>query len=111
MIVRLDDEIRALEARIARERDAMTLAIEDCLRSARDTLVAPQSLLAVAAMGFLLGAASKVRGASDLQGKTGLAVALLKLATSVLRARYGTPWALMKSLLSRRGLESASPTR
>ena len=53
----LDDEIRAVEARIARERHGLAALLQDCGETARDAVAAPKNLLAVAMLGFVLGEA------------------------------------------------------
>lgn len=110
MMGQLESEIREVEARIARERSAMALAVDDCVVSARNAVVSPQSLLAVAAVGFVIGSLSKRQAAPAPAGKHGLAPIVGSLAVSLLRAQYGSPWALAQSILQRRRSRAAAAT-
>ena len=47
----IDDDIRAVEERIARGRNGLAALAEDCEETARDVVASPKSLLAVAAVG------------------------------------------------------------
>jgi hypothetical protein len=111
MMMHLESEIREVEARIARERDAMALALGDCVESARNAAVAPKSLLTVAAVGYVLGTAAKRRAAPQAKPRSRLGTFLGSVALSVFQARYGSPWSLVQWALSRHrhGAPETSP--
>jgi hypothetical protein len=101
MMGHLDDEIRAVEQRIARERDGLIELAGECGETARDSIVSPPALLAVAAFGFVLGEAlHRARPVAPAR-KLGLAGAIAGAAFSLVRARYGSPWALAQQAWSR----------
>ena len=108
----LDDDIRALEERIASERNRLAALAADCEQTARDVVASPKSLLAVAAVGFMLGEALGRSPRSARSRKAGLAGMLLGAGAALLRARYGNPWSLVEAILSRaaeRGRARAGP--
>ena len=90
----LDQEIRGVEERIARERDGLALLAEDWAGAARDAVVSRKSLFAVAAFGFVLGDALRPRRPGGRARKLGMGGMLAGIAFAVLRARFGSPWAL-----------------
>lgn len=93
----LDEEIRTVEARIAGERNRIARLLEDCGETARDAVATPKNLAAVAALGFVLGQLGRPRG--DRPGrmrKRGLGGLLAGAAFALVRARYGSPWALAR---------------
>ncbi len=90
----LDDEIRIVERRIAREREGVAALADDWCATLRDAVVSGKSLLGVAALGFVLGEALRPAKAGGATRKLGLGGMLIGLTASLLRARYGTPWAL-----------------
>ncbi len=96
----LDDEIRALEARIARERNGLAVLLEDCEETARDVVAAPKNLLAVAGFGFVLGEVLRPRWAAAPARKRGFGGLLTGVAIALIRARYGSPWSLGRRLWS-----------
>lgn len=89
----IDEEIRQLEERIARDRAAFVAAVNECGHRARETASSPKALLAVAALGFVAGKiifrpAAKAKRAqkqaeraqpSKLGGLLGLAASALTL--------------------------------
>jgi len=89
----LDEDIRVLERRIARERSGLTLLSVEWATTARDAVVSGKSLFAVAAVGFVLGDALRPKP-SGRAAKLGLGGMLAGIAFSMLRARYGSPWVL-----------------
>lgn len=96
----LDDEIRTVEARIARERDGLAALLDDCEETARDAVAAPRTLMAVAALGFVLGEATRpTRPATDSR-KRRVAGLLAGAALALIRARYGSPWLLAQRILT-----------
>jgi hypothetical protein len=101
----VDDEIDAVERRIARQRSALGVLAEDWVGAARDALVSRNSLLSVAAFGFVLGDALRPRKSAGPARKLGLGGMLAGIAVSALRTRYGSPWALAE--LAWRGWRSA----
>ena len=99
MMARLDDEIRAVEARIARERDMLAALIDDCEDTARNTVAAPKSLLVTAALGFALGEMLRPAPTAPAR-KRGLQGLLAGVAFALIRARYGSPWMLARRIWS-----------
>jgi hypothetical protein len=97
----IDDDIRAVEERIARGRNGLAALAEDCEETARDVVASPKSLLAVAAVGFVLGEALHGSPRSARGRKAGWAGMLLGAGVALLRARYGNPWSLVELVLSR----------
>ena len=51
----VDDEIRMIETRIARERGALDEALHGCTATLRDAVTSPTALLALAGAGFVMG--------------------------------------------------------
>jgi len=96
----IDDDIRAVEERIARGRNGLAALAEDCEETARDAVASPKSLLAVAALGFVLGEALG-RSPRSARSRKGLAGMLLGAGVALLRARYGSLWSLAEVVLSR----------
>jgi hypothetical protein len=90
----LDQEIQAVEARIGRGREGVAALAADWCATLRDVVVSGKSLLGVAALGFVLGEALRPAKGGGVTRKLGLGGMLIGLAGSLLRARYGTPWAL-----------------
>lgn len=92
----LDDEIRTVETRIARNRDGMAELLDDYGETARDKMTAPRSLLAVAAVGFVLGEVLHPRRRRAATARSrGVGAIVAGAAMGLLRARYGSPWALL----------------
>jgi hypothetical protein len=96
---RLDEEIRAVEARIARGRTGLATLMGDCEETARDAVAAPKSLLAVAALGFALGEMLRPARAAPPRSR-GVKGLLAGAALALIRARYGSPWALARRIWS-----------
>lgn len=97
MIGDLDAEIRAVEARIAGERDGIVRLLEESGETARDAVATPKNLAAVAALGFVLGQFGRPRGDHPVRMRTrGLGGLLAGAAFALVRARYGSPWALAR---------------
>jgi hypothetical protein len=93
----LDDDIRAVELRLARRRSGLGLLARDWAAALRDTLVSGRSLLGVAAFGFAVGEMLRPRGVPDARARRGgrsarAGGALLALASFLLHARFGSPW-------------------
>jgi hypothetical protein len=98
----LDDEIRAVELRLAQRRNIVAALTGDWAGALRDTLVSGKSLLGVAAVGFAVGEILRPAAASGTRRRRSLGGAgsvLLGLASFVLRARYGSPWQLAASAI------------
>jgi len=105
----LDEEIRAVELRIARRRNGLALLAEDWASTARDAVVSKKSLFAVAALGFVLGDALRPAKPAGRARKLGLGGMLAGIGFSALRARNGSPWALAE--LAWRGWRGMSSRR
>lgn len=105
---RLDEEIRAVEARIARERTGLATLIDDCEETARDTVAAPKSLFAVAALGFALGEMLRPARAAPARSR-GVKGLLAGAALALIRARYGSPWVLARRIWSEAPPRPAAP--
>jgi hypothetical protein len=96
----LDAEIHAVEERIARERNSVATLLDEYGETVRDAVTAPKSLLAVVALGFVLGEVSRSsRSTASPRRMDGLWARLGALAastaTGLIRARYGSPWLLL----------------
>ena len=102
MIRRLDDEIRIVEARIARARTAIAELADASEEALRNAVASPRTLLGVVAFGFAVGVVLRSR---RLAGGAPVTRSLLGLFAGVagafVRARYGSPWTLVASVLSR----------
>ena len=99
MMTNLDDEIRTVEERIARERNGLAALLDDCEETARDAVAAPKTLAAVTALGFVLGEATSPRRPAAGSRKRGIAGLLAGAALGLIRARYGSPWMLAQRIL------------
>jgi len=97
-----DDDIRAVEQRVARGRNGLAALAENCEETARDAIASPKTLLAVAAAGYMLGEMLRPSRRSAPTRKAGLAGMLLGAAVALVRARYGNPWSLAELAWSRR---------
>ncbi len=113
MITKFDEEIHEVEARLAREREALVNQAEDLGQTAREAAVSPKGLLAAAAVGFMLGeltrprrAHAKVDAPAQAPRKLGLGGILGGAALAFIKAKYGSPAAL-----SRAAWEFAAATR
>jgi hypothetical protein len=98
-----DQEIREVEARLVREREALIAKAEDLGETARDAAVSPKGLLAALAIGFILGeltAPRRRRGktpAVETTKKVGLGGLIGSALFAYARSQYGSPWALGRS--------------
>jgi hypothetical protein len=101
MLTELDDEIRVVEQRIERGRHGLAALAADYGETARDAISSPQSLLAVATLGFFLGEAFRPLHRNPANKRFGLAGLLAGAAMSFVRARYGSPWAFVQTAWSR----------
>ena len=102
MISRLDDEIHIVEARIALARTAIAELVDASEEAVRNAVASPRTLLGVVAFGFAVGVVLRSRrlagGAPVTRGLLGLFVGA---AGAFVRARYGSPWTLAASVLSK----------
>jgi hypothetical protein len=106
----LNGEIREVEQRIARGRNGLAAALQDLGETARDTAVSPKSLLTMVAAGYLLGELGRPSREPQPAGrKAGLAGLLVGAAAALLRARYGSPWALAQLAVSQLRSDRNSP--
>jgi hypothetical protein len=106
-----DDDVRAVEQRIARGRNGLAALAENCEETARDAIASPKSLLAVAAVGFMLGEMLRPSRRSPPTRKAGLAGMLLGAAVALVRARYGNPWSLAELAWSHATAARHAPRR
>jgi hypothetical protein len=103
MNTKYDDEIREVESRLVREREALLAKAEILGETARDAAVSPKGLLAAVAVGFLLGELTtpKRRGeksqAAATTAKVGIGGLIGSALMSYARTQYGSPWALGRS--------------
>jgi hypothetical protein len=99
---RLDVEIRIVEARIARARTAIAELADASEEALRNAVASPRTLLGVVAFGFAVGVVLRSRrlagGAPATRSLLGL---FAGVAGAFVRARYGSPWTLVASVLSR----------
>jgi len=103
MIRRLDDEIRIVEARIAQARTEIAELVDASEEALRNAVASPRTLLGVVAFGFAVGVVLRSRrlaggGAPVTRSLVGL---FAGVAGAFVRARYGSPWTLVASVLSR----------
>jgi hypothetical protein len=54
-MTKYDDEIREVESRLEREREALRVQAQDLTSTARRVVASPKGLLAAAVVGFLFG--------------------------------------------------------
>ena len=98
MMRKYDEEIREVEARLQREREALLLQAEDLGHTARDAAISPKGLLAAAVVGFMLGElTTRPRRHVDWSStprKLGLGGLLGGAALAFIRTQYGSPAAL-----------------
>lgn len=101
MMDRYDDEIRDLEERLMREREALLHQAEDLTDRARALAVSPKGLLAAAAVGFLLGELSRPGRRPHRQDsvprKLGVGGILGGMALTLIKAQYGSPYAFARA--------------
>ncbi len=109
-----DDEIRAVEERIAADRDALADAIAGCGNSVRNAVSSPKSLLMVVGLGFAAGkilfrpAAKREEPKRRTGGWLGL---LAGTAVSIMQPKFGVGtiarWAIQRMFRDR----PATPVR
>jgi len=104
MITKFDEEIQEVEARLAREREALVHQAEDLGHTAREAAISPKGLMAAAAVGFMLGELTRPRRAhangnagSSAPRKLGFGGIIGGAALALLRSRYGSPAALSRA--------------
>jgi len=96
----LDEEIRALERRIAADRDALDHAVLGCRDSVRTAVSSPTTLLAVAGLGYAAGKVLFRRESryERRKAKTGWLGLLAGTALSLMQPGFGmgaaARWAL-----------------
>jgi hypothetical protein len=110
----LDDDIKRIEERIARERAVLNEAVTGCTNSVRELVTSPKTLLALAGLGFGIGrvmftgksaptAASSVAKPGVVGLLTGVAGTALSLAGG---SKFGVGgiarWAMSKALAKRK---------
>lgn len=106
MNTKYDEEIRAVESRLAREREALLAKAEDLGATARAAAVSPKGLLAALAVGFLLGELTAPRRrhekaqAAATTAKLGIGGLIGSAIMSYARSQYGSPWAMGRSAWS-----------
>ena len=102
-MTKFDDEIREVEARLVREREALRAKAEDLGETARDAAVSPKGLLAAFAIGFVLGELTTPRRrkeksqAVETTKKVGIGGLLGSAIFAYARSHYGSPWSLGRS--------------
>jgi hypothetical protein len=94
MTAPLQHEIHAVEARLARERTELGALVAEEAACARKAMTSPQSLLGVAAIGFIVGEVLHRRNGALPPQRRGLVAMLAPAALALLPARYGSPLAL-----------------
>ena len=104
MMTKFDEEIQEVEARLAREREALVHQAEDLGQTARDAAISPKGLMAAAAVGFMLGELTRPRrshvhanASSSAPRKLGFGGIIGGAALALLRSRYGSPAALSRA--------------
>lgn len=117
MMDRYDDEIRALEERLMREREVLMHQAEDLTDRARALAVSPKGLLAAAAVGFLLGELSRPRRRQhqdSMPRKLGFGGVIGGMALALIKAQYGSPLAFAHAawdyVAARRSARPAPPS-
>jgi hypothetical protein len=93
MLAQLDGEIREVEARIVRERDALVELATDYGVTLRDRAVSAKSLAAIAAVGFAVAELLHPARAARPAKNAGLLAAVVGAVIPLARTRYGM-WAL-----------------
>lgn len=93
---RYDDEIRAVEERLVREREALADQAHRLAQGTRSAVASPKGLLVAAAIGFLIGELFRPRhhhhhSAPGTSTKIGLGGLVGGVALALMRAQYGSP--------------------
>jgi hypothetical protein len=105
--MKYDDEIREVEARLIRERQALAVQAEDLSATAREAAASPKGLLIALAVGFALGELTAPRKRSrhrkrdesqavETTKKLGLGGLIGSALMAYARTHYGSPWALAR---------------
>ena len=103
-----DEEIREVESRLEREREALRIQAQDLRSTARRVVASPKGLLAAAVVGFVFGELTSPRrrrrggretreqGAQPAPTAKALGIGgiLGSAALTFVRQRYGSPWVL-----------------
>lgn len=100
MTTRLEQEIGAVETRLARTRSDLAALAAEWVGGAREAIASPRSLLGVAAIGFFLGEALRRPSRLEPAKRRGVAGLLAGGALALVRARYGSPLALARRIWS-----------
>ncbi len=114
-----DEDIRVVEERLVREREALAHQAERIVQNARNTAASPKGLLVAGAIGFLIGELSRPRhhhhhsAPSATQTKIGLGSLVGGVALALMRAQYGSPLGFGRAALQyaadrRRAAQAAS---
>jgi hypothetical protein len=105
-MTKYDDEIREVESRLEREREALRVQAQDLTSTARRVVASPKGLLAAAVVGFLFGELTAPRrrrrsghetrqqGVQPAAKALGIGGILGSAALTFARQRYGSPWVL-----------------
>jgi hypothetical protein len=101
MIPDLEDEIHAVEQRIARERAGLGAFAEECGERMRDAIASPPVLATAVVAGFVLADLVGRRRREARGRKPGAAGLVAGAAWSLLRLRYGPPLELARRLWGR----------
>jgi hypothetical protein len=120
----LDQEIREIEARIARERIALEQAVNSCTNSVRDAATSPGTLMALLGLGYGIGKlmfgggkASAAGPVPKAAGMVGLLTGVVGTALSIMQPRLGVGsiarWAAKRAFAPRKpaGPPNSSPER
>jgi hypothetical protein len=119
MTQHIDDEIYALEQRIARRRRSVEYTARTAKNTAMRKLVSPLGLISAAGIGLVatLGLMRRktVHHAPARAGKAGrlagVASVLASVAFSVLRAQFGSPTQIAQMLLAKFHKPSGQPAQ
>ena len=108
----LDQEIREIEARIARERIALEQAVNGCTNSVRDAVTSPRTLLALLGLGYGIGklmfsgGKATATGPAPKAGVLGLLTGVAGTALSIMQPRFGVGsiarWAATRAFAPRK---------
>ena len=107
-MTKYDDEIREVESRLEREREALRVQAQDLTSTARRVVASPKGLLAAAVVGFVFGELTaprlRRRGGREMRNQgaqpvpaakaLGIGGILGSAALTFVRQRYGSPWVL-----------------
>jgi len=105
-MTKYDDEIREVESRLEREREALRVQAQDLTSTARRVVASSKGLLAAAVVGFAFGELTaprrQRRSGRETRQQSGQPAAkalgiggiLGSAALTFVRQRYGSPWVL-----------------